>query len=67
MAQKGQAGLAPGAAAVASFVGGTISVILFTLFAAPLADIALSFGPAEEFALVLLAFTTFVGLGGDDS
>jgi len=52
---------------VASFVGGTISVILFTLFAAPLADIALSFGPAEEFALVLLAFTTFVGLGGDDA
>ena len=27
---------------------------------------ALAFGPAEEFALVLLAFTTFVGLGGDD-
>jgi putative tricarboxylic transport membrane protein len=67
MAQKGQAGLALIAAAVASFVGGTISVILFTLFAAPLADIALSFGPAEEFALVLLAFTTFVGLGGDDT
>ena len=67
MAQNGQAGLALIAAAVASFVGGTISVILFTLFAAPLADIALSFGPAEEFALVLLAFTTFVGLGGDDA
>jgi putative tricarboxylic transport membrane protein len=67
MAQKGQAGLALIVAAVASFVGGTISVVLFTLFAVPLADIALSFGPAEEFALVLLAFTTFVGLGGDDA
>ncbi|ABG31794.1 tricarboxylate transporter [Roseobacter denitrificans] len=66
MAQQGRAGLALIAAAVASFVGGTISVILFTLFAAPLADVALAFGPAEEFALVLLAFTTFVGLGGDD-
>ncbi|PIL20573.1 tricarboxylate transporter [Puniceibacterium antarcticum] len=66
MAQQGKAGLALIAAAVASFVGGTISVILFTLFAAPLADIALKFGPAEEFALVLMAFTTFVGLGGDD-
>ena len=66
MAQKGQAGLALIAAAVASFVGGTISVVLFTIFAAPLADWALAFGPAEEFALVLLAFTTFVGLGGDD-
>ena len=66
MAQKGQAGLALIAAAVASFVGGTISVVLFTFLAAPLADLALSFGPAEEFALVLLAFTTFLGLGGDD-
>ncbi len=66
MAQQGKAGLALIAAACASFVGGTISVILFTIFAAPLADIALAFGPAEEFALVLLAFTTFVGLGGDD-
>ncbi len=66
MAQQGKAGLALIAAAVASFIGGTISVILFTLFAAPLADLALKFGPAEEFALVLLAFTTFVGLGGDD-
>ncbi|MEJ6402953.1 tripartite tricarboxylate transporter permease [Yoonia sp. 2307UL14-13] len=66
MAQQGKAGLALIAAATASFVGGTISVILFTLFAAPLADVALAFGPPEEFALVLLAFTTFVGLGGDD-
>ncbi len=66
MAQQGKAGLALIAAAVASFIGGTISVVLFTLFAAPLADLALAFGPAEEFALVLLAFTTFVGLGGDD-
>jgi putative tricarboxylic transport membrane protein len=66
MAQQGKAGLALIAAAVASFVGGTISVLLFTVFAIPLADLALAFGPAEEFALVLLAFTTFVGLGGDD-
>ncbi|TCM84972.1 tripartite tricarboxylate transporter permease [Rhodovulum steppense] len=67
MALQGKAGLALIAAAVASFVGGTISVILFTIFAAPLAELALKFGPAEEFALVLLAFTTFVGLGGDDT
>ncbi|GAA0291631.1 tripartite tricarboxylate transporter permease [Rhodovulum strictum] len=67
MALQGKAGLALIAAAVASFVGGTISVLLFTAFAAPLAELALKFGPAEEFALVLLAFTTFVGLGGDDT
>jgi putative tricarboxylic transport membrane protein len=66
MAQKGEADRALIAAAVASFVGGTVSVVLFTLFAPPLADFALRFGPQEEFALMVLAFATFVGLGGDD-
>ena len=66
MAQQGRAGLALITSAVASFIGGTISVVLFTVFAVPLADVALAFGPAEEFALVLLAFTTFVGLGNDN-
>lgn len=66
MAQQGKAGLALITAAIASFVGGTVSVVLFTIFAVPLADVALAFGPAEEFALVLLAFTTFVGLGNDN-
>ncbi|MCP4330203.1 MAG: tripartite tricarboxylate transporter permease [Alphaproteobacteria bacterium] len=66
MALKGLADRALVAAAVASFVGGTISVVLFTLFAPPLADFALKFGPPEEFALMMLAFATFIGLGGDD-
>jgi putative tricarboxylic transport membrane protein len=66
MALKGRADVALVAAAVASFVGGTISIILFTAFAPPLAHVALIFGSAEEFALMLLAFGTFVGLGGDD-
>lgn len=67
MALKGKADQALLAAAVASFVGGTISIILFTLFAPPLAHVALAFGPPEEFALMVLAFATFVGLGGDDT
>jgi putative tricarboxylic transport membrane protein len=66
MAMKGLADRALIAAAVASFVGGTISVVLFTLFAPPLAEFALKFGPPEEFALMILAFATFIGLGGDD-
>lgn len=66
LAQAGKADKALIAAAVASFVGGTISVILFTLFAPPLAEFALKFGPTEEFALMVLAFATFIGLGGDD-
>ncbi len=66
LAVAGKADKALTAAAVASFIGGTISVVLFTLFAPPLAEFALRFGPAEEFALMLLAFATFIGLGGDD-
>ena len=41
-------------------------MVLFTLFAPPLAEVALAFGPPEEFALMILAFATFIGLGGDD-
>ncbi len=66
LAMQGKADFALVAAAVGSFVGGTVSVVLFTLAAPPLADFALKFGPAEEFALMMLAFATFVGLGGDD-
>jgi len=66
MALAGQADKALIAAAVASFFGGTVSIILFTGFAPVLASIALDFGDAEIFALMMLAFATFVGLGGDD-
>ena len=66
LALQGKADKALVAAAVASFVGGTASTVLFTLFAPPLASVALEFGDPEIFALMLLAFATFVGLGGDD-
>ncbi len=66
LALQGRASLALVTAALASFVGGTVANILFTLFAPILATAALSFGPPEIFALMLLAFATFVGLGGDD-
>ena len=66
MALKGEADRALIGAATASFLGGTISVILFTLFAPPLAEVALTFGSPEIFALMILAFGTFIGLGGDD-
>ncbi len=66
LAIQGKADLALVAAATASFIGGTISVVLFTLFAPPLAEIALAFGSPEIFSLMVLAFATFIGLGGDD-
>ena len=66
LALKGLADKALITAAIASFIGGTVSVILFTGFAPPLANIALDFGDHEIFALMLVAFATFVGLSGDD-
>ncbi len=66
LALQGRARLALVTAAIASFVGGSVANVLFTGFAPLLASVALSFGPPEIFALMLLAFATFVGLGGDD-
>jgi putative tricarboxylic transport membrane protein len=56
MARRGRAGPALGIAAFGSFIAGTLGVIGLMLLAPPLARFALQFGPAEIFALVLLAF-----------
>ena len=66
MALQGNADRALVTAAVASFIGGTVATLFFTGFAPVLASVALDFGNPEIFALMLLAFATFVGLGGDD-
>jgi putative tricarboxylic transport membrane protein len=66
LALSGKAHVALVIAALASFVGATVSNIFFTAFAPLLAGVALSFGNPEIFALMLLAFATFIGLGGDD-
>ena len=66
LALAGKADKALITAAIASFIGGTVANIMFTGFAPALASVALDFGNPEVFALMLLAFATFVGLGGDD-
>lgn len=66
LAIQGKADVALVVAASASFIGGTVSILLFTGFAPALAHIALDFGDPEIFALMMLAFATFVGLSGDD-
>lgn len=58
LAKQGKAGKALAIAALASFTGGTISVVLLTLFAPFLAKVATSFGPAEYFALMLMGLMT---------
>ena len=66
LALQGKAHIALMAAALASFAGATVSNMMFTGFAPMLASVALDFGNPEIFALMLLAFATFAGLGGDD-
>lgn len=53
LAQAGRAGPALGITAIASFIGGTGSVIVLSLVAAPVAKAAIVFGSAEYFALTL--------------
>ncbi|MEW4308169.1 tripartite tricarboxylate transporter permease [Rossellomorea marisflavi] len=62
MAQQGKAGKALAISAIASFVGGTVSVILLMLFAPVLASVAIIFGPPEYFALMLLGLTAISSL-----
>src|SRR5216110_257221 len=64
LARQGQGGQALTAAFTSSFVGALFSIVLITLFAPLLAEIALRFGPPEFFAIQLLTFSSFVGLGG---
>jgi putative tricarboxylic transport membrane protein len=64
MARQGQGGQALTAAFTSSFVGAFFSIVLITFFAPLLAQIALRFGPPEIFAIQLLTFSSFVGLGG---
>src|SRR3989440_8093380 len=63
MAQKGRAGEALTAAFTSSFVGALFAVLLITFLAPLVARFALRFGPPEYFAIQLLTFCSFVGLG----
>src|SRR6187431_3219896 len=64
MARQGRGAAALTTAAIGSFVAGTLATVALTFFAPPLAVLALRFGPAEYFALSVLAFTTVSALIG---
>ena len=64
MAKQGRAGPALTIAAIGSFIAGTFSVVLLTVLAPPIAEAALSFGPPEYCALVLLGLSAISGLTG---
>ncbi|QEL27375.1 tripartite tricarboxylate transporter permease (plasmid) [Bosea sp. F3-2] len=62
MARQGKAGRALATAAIGSFFAGTVSTILVALFAPPLAELALKFGPAEYFSLMVLGLVASIVL-----
>jgi putative tricarboxylic transport membrane protein len=62
MARQGKAGKALGIAALASFFAGTVATLLIAGFAPPLAELALKFGPADYFSLMVLGLIAAVVL-----
>src|ERR671915_795537 len=62
MARQGRAGKAFAPAAIGSFVAGTVGTLVLVLFAPPLVRIALQFGSAEYFALIVLGLIASIAL-----
>jgi putative tricarboxylic transport membrane protein len=62
MARQGKAGRALAIAAIGSAFAGTVATLLIAMFAPPLAEIALSFGPAEYFSLMCLGLVASIVL-----
>jgi putative tricarboxylic transport membrane protein len=54
MAKRGRAGVALSTAALASFFAGCVGTVFLAAFAKPLSSMALDFGPAELFALMVV-------------
>jgi TctA family transporter len=62
MARQGNAGKALGVAALGSFFAGCVATVLIAGFAPPLAELALKFGPADYFSLMVLGLIAAVVL-----
>ena len=62
MARQGRAGTALAVAALGSFFAGTVGTAVVALLAVPLSSVALSFGPRENFALLVLGLVSSVVL-----
>ncbi|HVZ00649.1 MAG TPA: tripartite tricarboxylate transporter permease [Dongiaceae bacterium] len=62
MARKGRAGAALFAAGVSSFFAGCVATLAIAAFAMPLASLALKFGPAEYFSMMVVGLIGAVAL-----
>jgi len=67
MARGGRAGAALATSAIGSFVAGTIGTLGIAFLAPVVVDIALKFGPADYFSLMVLAFVTVSAVLGSSA
>jgi putative tricarboxylic transport membrane protein len=67
MARNGRAGAALATAAIGSFIAGTIGTLGITFLAPLVVDLALQFGPADYFSLMVLAFVTVSAVLGSSA
>jgi putative tricarboxylic transport membrane protein len=65
LSEQGRAGNAIGIATVASFVGGAIAVVLVTFLSPQIANVALSMGSPEYFAVAFFGLTIIASISGD--
>ena len=62
MARKGRAGAALAASAIGSFFAGTVATLVIAAFGPPMANMALKFGPAEYFSLMVMGLAASIVL-----
>ena len=67
MARSGRGGAALASAAIGSFVAGTLATAALTVLAPAMVEAALRFGPAEYFALTILAFVAVCSVLGSSA
>ncbi|MDB5569157.1 MAG: tripartite tricarboxylate transporter TctA [Hyphomicrobiales bacterium] len=67
MARGGRAGAALATSAIGSFVAGTLGTLGIAFLAPVVVDVALRFGPADYFSLMVLAFVTVSAVLGSSA
>ena len=66
LARRGHAASALGVAAIASFIAGTVATLLIAIASPVLSEVALYFGAAEYFSLLVLGLVGAVALSNGD-
>jgi TctA family transporter len=64
MSKQGRGGVALLMTTIASFVGGSIGIVLMMLFSPLIVDVALRFGPAEYFSMMVLGLVAAASMSG---